>query len=117
VYARDYDKRGYAQIRKAPMKQDPFKTDIFWKGLFTLRFPAFKKMHPDKWKEYEKLKIDYLEKSKDDIPPRERKSESKHKVIKTCKKLFEKGWTIKELSTHYEVTARTVKEWLAIAPD
>ena len=55
--ARDFDKRGYVQVRRAPLKQNPFDVSVFWRPVFTMQYSAFKLKNPDRWREYERRKL------------------------------------------------------------
>lgn len=114
VYAKALDERGYAQIRKAPLRENPWRTDIFWEGKFTLRFPSFEKVDKRFWEEYEKFKLEFLNKRlRGGHKGRyERASDSKLKIIKSCKQLADEGWDVNRIARHYGYEARTIKEYL-----
>ena len=114
VYAKALDNRGYAQVRKAPLRENPWRTDIFWDGKFTLRFPSFDSVDKRFWDEYEKFKLEFLDRRlREGHKGRyERASDSKLKIIRSCKKLADAGWSINQIAQHYEYEARTIKDYL-----
>lgn len=113
VYAKAIDERGYAQLRKGPLKDNPWKTDIFWDGQFTLRFPSFDSIDKEFWDEYEKRKLKFVDsRLKEDTRGHERPSESKRKIIDSCRKLVKMDWNVSQIAKHYGCSERTVKEYL-----
>jgi len=61
VFAVDWDDRGYAQVRKAPISQNRWSPQNYWRGYFTLRFPSFESLCPDIWRQYEEIKMRRVE--------------------------------------------------------
>ena len=114
VYAKALDERGYAQIRKAPLRENPWITDIFWNGEFTLRFPSFEGADKKFWGEYEKFKLEFLDKRlREGHKGRyEQVSDSKQRLIITCRKLAEMGWGHDQIAKLTGYETRTIKEYL-----
>ena len=114
VYAKDWDDRGYAQIRRAPLKQNPFETTTYWNGLFTLRFPSYKTTNPKKWAEYEKRKIEAMRESEELSKTRMKSAASRTRemLIKSVERLSkELQWTDEAIAKHYDISTKTVKNW------
>lgn len=114
VYAKAIDDRGYAQLRKGPLRDNPWKTDIFWEGQFTLKFPSYESIDARFWREYEKYKNEFLHSglAKEGGGRHERPSETKRKIVESCNKLAKVGWGVSQIAKHYGYSERTVKEYL-----
>lgn len=95
VYAADWGLRGYAQIRKAPIKQNPFRVETYWRGEFTVKFPPFSSMYPDIWARYEQAKLEAL-KRQDEMAALRMGISSKAKLIKQEPLIFKKWMEGKE---------------------
>lgn len=103
VYAKDYDERGYAQIRKAPLKQNPFDTSVYWHGWFTIRYPPFKSINPEKWEEYEKIKWENLHR-------KDEEGEETIGVSRIVRKLLSEGRGILETASLLGLDVKFVRE-------
>lgn len=114
VYAKDVDDRGYAQVRKGPLKQNPFDTSVFWHGVFTIRFPPFRKLYPDIWKKYEELKIKALEETDSEPDKKEEVKASiwQNRIIEAAKKLHEQGYTVPQIAEILSTAKRTIYSYL-----
>jgi len=113
VYATDLDRRGFAQVRKAPLKQNPFDTEIFWNGVFTIRYPSFKKMDPKKWEQYEKMKLEFLERQETPSgESHERPSATMMRLHTAVKRLSDEGVPIKDIARLFGYSRNRISEIL-----
>ena len=115
VYAVDYDQRGYAQLRSAPLRDSAFGGETYWNGEFTLRYPDYEEIDKKFWSQYEKYKKEFVDSetfktAEGDIRT---KSEAKNKLIDSCRKLKkDMNWTLEEIADHYRLDLRTVTKWV-----